>query len=174
MRPDRRKTVLLAGIGAAAAIGGGLAGALFVQSGSGAARLLGTPFPDLRGNTRRLVEWQGQVLVCNFWATWCAPCREEIPLLIAAKQQFASRGLEVVGIGVDSADKMRDFAANFGINYPIFIAGTEAIDLMRELGNKAGALPFTVLLDRAGRVAQRRLGAYAKDELHRALLSLLG
>ena len=174
MQAVRRKTLLLAGIGAAAAIGGGLAGALFVQSGSGAARLLGTPFPDLRGGTRRLVEWQGQVLVCNFWATWCAPCREEIPVLIAAKQQFSARGLEVVGIGIDSADKIRDFAANFSINYPIFIAGTEAIEIMRELGNTAGALPFTVLLDRAGRVAQRRLGAYKEDELRQALLPLLG
>lgn len=174
MQPARRKALLLAGIGAAAAVAGGVAGALFVQSGSGAARLLATRFTDLRGNTHRLVEWRGQVLVCNFWATWCAPCRDEIPLLVAAKQQFGSRGLEVIGIGVDNASNIRQFAAKFAITYPVFVAGAEAIDLMRDIGNKGGGLPFTVVLDGAGRIAERRLGAYQKPELDRVLAALLG
>lgn len=174
MEPARRKALLLAGIGAAAAIAGGVAGALLVQSGTGAARLLATAFADLHGNPRRLVEWQGRVLVCNFWATWCAPCREEIPLLIAAKQQYSVAGLEVVGIGVDHVDKIREFAAKFSIPYPVLIAGPEALGIMRDLGNKASGLPYTVVLDRAGRILERRLGAYEKAELDRALALWLG
>ena len=151
-----------------------MVGALFVQSGSGAARLLSASFVDLEGRTRRLLEWRGQVVVCNFWATWCAPCREEVPLLVAAKQQYAAKALEIVGIGIDQAAKIRDFAVNFRINYPMLVAGSEAIELMRELGNKAGALPYTVLLDRSGRLAGQRLGAFRKEELAQVLTALLG
>lgn len=174
MRPGRRKALALAGVAAAAAAGGALVGALVVQSGSGAAQLLSTTFVDLDGRARRLLEWRGQVIVCNFWATWCAPCREEVPLLVAAKQQYAAKGLEVIGIGIDQAAKIREFAANYGVNYPMLVAGSEAIDIMRELGNKAGALPYTVLLDRSGRVAGQRLGAFRKEELAQVLTKLLG
>lgn len=174
MRPGRRKALALAGVAAAAAAGGALVGALVVQSGSGAAQLLSAGFVDLDGRARRLLEWRGQVVVCNFWATWCAPCREEVPLLVAAKQQYAAKGLEIVGIGIDQAAKIREFAANYGVNYPMLVAGSEAIDIMRELGNKAGALPYTVLLDRSGRVAGQRLGAFRKEELAQVLTKLLG
>ena len=173
MQPGRRKALALAGVAAAAAAGGALVGALVVQSGSGAARLLSAGFVDLEGRTRRLLEWHGQVIVCNFWATWCAPCREEVPLLVAAKQQYAAKGLEVVGIGIDQAAKIRDFAANYQVNYPMLVAGSEAIDMMRNLGNKAGALPYTVLLDRSGGVAGQRLGAFHKEELAEVLTRLL-
>ena len=174
MRPGRRKALALASVAAAAAAGGALVGALLVQSRSGAARLLSASFADLDGRARRLLEWRGQVVVCNFWATWCAPCREEVPLLVAAKQQYAARPLEIIGIGLDQAAKIRDFAANYRINYPMLVAGGEAIEIMRELGNKAAALPFTVLLDRSGGMAGRRLGAFRKEELAQVLAALLG
>jgi len=174
MRPGRRKALALAGIGAGAAAAGALVGALVLQSRSGAARLLSASFPDLDGRSRRLLEWRGQVVACNFWATWCAPCREEVPLFIAAKQQYAPRGFDVVGIAVDHAVKIRDFAANYRINYPVLIAGSEAIDLMRSLGNGTGALPYTVLLDRSGGVAATRLGAFRKEELRHVVEGLLG
>ena len=174
MRPARRKALALAGIGAGAAAAGALVGALLRQSSSGAAALLSATFPDLEGRPRRLLDWQGRPLVCNFWATWCAPCREEIPLLVAAKQQYSQAGLEVVGISMDSDDKIREFAAIYRINYPLLVAGASAIDLMRAMGNKAGALPYTVLLDRHGVLAGSKLGAYSRAELHAALTSLLG
>jgi thiol-disulfide isomerase/thioredoxin len=174
MRPARRKALALAGIGAVAAAVGALVGALVRQSSSGAAALLSATFPDLDGRPRRLLDWQGRPLVCNFWATWCAPCREEIPLLVAARQQYAKDGLEVVGIGIDTAAKIREFAAIYAITYPLLIAGADAIELMRTLGNKAGALPYTVLLDRRGALAGSKLGAYSRSELQAALTSLLG
>jgi thiol-disulfide isomerase/thioredoxin len=174
MRPGRRKALLLAGIGAAAAAAGALVGALALQSRTGAAQLLSASFPDLEGRTRRVLDWRGQVLVCNFWATWCAPCREEIPLLVAAKQQYANKGLEVLGIGIDNADKISEFAAIYKVNYPILISGSSAIDLMRELGNRGGGLPYTVFLDRTGSVAHRKIGALRQAELDEILAALLG
>jgi peroxiredoxin len=96
-----------------------------------------------------------------------------VPLLVAAKQQYAAKGLEVVGIGIDQVAKIRDFAANYRVNYPMMVAGSEAIEIMRDLGNKAGALPYTVLLDRSGGVAGQRLGAFRKEELTTVLTRLL-
>jgi thiol-disulfide isomerase/thioredoxin len=174
MRPGRRKALALGGVAAAAAVGGAFVGALVVQSGSGAARLLSASFLDLEGRTRRLREWSGQVLMCNFWATWCTPCREEVPLLVAAKQQYAGKGLEIVGIGIDHATKIRDFADNYQVNYEMLVAGSETIEIMRDLGNKAAALPYTVLLDRSGRLAGQRLGAFRREELAQVLKGLLG
>lgn len=173
MQAARRKTLLLAGIGVTAAVAGGMAAALFMQAGSGAARLLAMPLADLRGGTRRLVDFGGRVRVCNFWATWCAPCREEIPLLVAAQHQYAPKGLQVIGIAVDTAANVLEFAAKVRITYPIFTAGSEAIDVMRETGNRTGGLPYTVVLDRAGRIVERRLGAYRADELDRVLAARL-
>ena len=174
MRPARRKALALVGVAAAAAAGGALVGALLVQSRSGAARLLSTSFVDLDGRARRLLEWRGRALVCNFWATWCAPCREEVPLFVAAKQQYAGKPLEIVGIGIDHTAKLRDFALNYRVNYPILVAGSEAIEIMRDLGNKAGALPYTVLLDRSGGMVGQRLGAFRKEELADILAALVG
>jgi thiol-disulfide isomerase/thioredoxin len=174
MQAARRKALLLAGIGAAAAVAGGVAAALFMQAESGAARLLAMPLADLGGSTRRLVDFGGRVRVCNFWATWCAPCREEIPLLVAAQQQYGKRGLRVIGIAVDTASNVREFAAKYRITYPIFLAGAEAIDVMRATGNTTGGLPYTVVLDHAGRIVERRLGAYQAGELDRVLATRLG
>lgn len=156
----------------AAALGGVVA-ALTLQARSGAADLLASRFPDLSGRMRPLLEWQGHGLVCNFWATWCAPCREEIPLLNAAQQKYAANGLQVVGIAVDSAANVRQFITSTEIHYPVLLAGAAAIDLMRELGNTTGGLPYTVLLDSRGRLAGRKLGAFSARELEAALAALL-
>jgi len=174
MLASRRKVLIFAAVGALAAAGGAVLGAFVSQSRSGAARLLGAPFRDLDGRPRRLAEWQGHMVLCNFWATWCAPCREEVPLLVAAMQQHSGRRFSVVGIGIDHANKIREFAANYGINYPLLVADAGAIDLLRVLGNRAGALPYSVLLDRAGRLQASRLGAFHRDELPSLLARALG
>jgi thiol-disulfide isomerase/thioredoxin len=173
MKPGRRDVLILGGVAAGAAAIGAIAGAFMLQAGSGAADLLAHPFSDLSGQTRRLVEWRGKALACNFWATWCAPCREEMPLLDAAQQQYAAQGLQVVGIAIDNTANVQQFVAKVPVGYPILIADANAIDLMRELGNSRGGLPFTVLLTRAGRLAERKLGAYSKADLDRGIMSLL-
>ena len=113
-------------------------------------------------------------MLCNFWATWCAPCREEVPILVAAKQQWASRGFEVVGIGIDSADKIREFSITYKVNYPVLVADGSALQLLRRLGNQAGGLPYSVVLDRTGSIAQRHLGALTAADLSRVVESLFG
>ncbi|HSD42970.1 MAG TPA: TlpA disulfide reductase family protein [Burkholderiales bacterium] len=133
-----------------------------------------TQFEDLSGKVGSLEQWRGRVLVVNFWASWCPPCREEIPGLVAIRKQLAAKGLEVVGIAVDSADKARESAAELGVDYPVFVAGVEIIDLTRRLGNRPGALPYTLILDRNGKLVAVHLGIISVAELTRIVAPLLG
>jgi thiol-disulfide isomerase/thioredoxin len=173
MTPRRRNLLILGGAAATAAIAGGVTGTLVLQSRSGAADLLSARYPDLSGRQRRLSEWRGQPILCNFWASWCAPCREELPLLDAAQQEHAAIGLQIVGIAIDSAVNIRQYLKSIPVRYTVLIAEGSAIDLMRRLGNRNAALPFTVALDRAGRLRQRKLGAYTAAELKTELASLV-
>ena len=166
----RREVLVLGAAGAAALVAGGLVGALVIQSASGAGKLLSASFNDLSGQPRRLSEWQGRVALFNFWATWCAPCREEMPILDAAARKY---GFSAVGIGIDSAAKIREFAANYGIRYQMLVASTEAIQLMKDLGNASGGLPFSLVLDRRGRVVHRKLGPLAEGEWRGIVAPLL-
>jgi thiol-disulfide isomerase/thioredoxin len=170
---DRRKALAYAGVAFAAGVAGAVLGPLYLQKTTGAAGLLGTVFPDLQGQARRLLDWNGKVAVVNFWATWCEPCREEIPLLIEVSGKYATAGVEVVGIALDTVAKIQEYAANYRISYPLLVGDARALDLIRDLGNKAGALPYTVVLDRRGVVASRRLGAYKPGELDQVLASIL-
>jgi len=129
--------------------------------------------PDLEGKSITIERWKGKVLVVNFWATWCPPCRQEIPGLVAIQSKFAANGVQVIGIAIDQAANVKDFAREIGITYPILIAGVEAMDVARALGNKSGALPFTVVLDRSGNVVKTHLGLLTEAELTAILAPLL-
>ena len=173
MSPGRRELLILGAVAAGAAGTGAIVGTLVLQSQSGAAELLSASFPDLSGRPRRLLEWQGRYLVCNFWATWCGPCREELPLLDAAQQQHGGNGVQVVGIAIDTAANIREYLKVVKIGYPVLVGEASAIALMRSLGNTSGGLPFTVILDRKGSVQRRRVGAYSEAELRQELAALL-
>jgi len=175
MKAGRREALLLGLAGIAAAAAGFLAGPALLQSGRGREEglLLSASFPDLDNRTRRLAEWRGKVLVCNFWATWCAPCREEIPLLVAARRKYGPGGVEIVGIAIDNVAKVRQFSASFDISYPVLVAGADGLELMRKLGNSSGGLPYTVIADRQGALAHRKLGALKAGELDGLLESLI-
>src|SRR5688572_434855 len=173
MTPARREILIVGAVALAAAGAGGLAGALLLQSRTGAAALLSATYPDLSGRPRRLREWQGRTLLVNFWATWCAPCREEMPMLAEVRGRFAPKGVEFVGIGIDPADKIAEFAKSHPVGYPLLVANAGAIDLMRSLGNAAGGLPFTVVLTRQGAVGYRRLGPVSRDEVEKVLTGML-
>ena len=180
MKSGRREALILGVAGLAAAAAGFLVGPTILrqadgeQRGTGNRALPAASLPDLAGHTRRLSEWQGRVLICNFWATWCAPCREEIPLLTATRAKYALAGVEVVGIAIDNAAKVRDFAASFNISYPILLAEADGLDLMRQLGNTGGGLPYTVIADREGSLVHRKLGAFKEAELNTVLGPLAG
>ena len=126
--------------------------------------------PDLDGRPRQPAEWDGKVLVVNFWATWCAPCREEIPLL--ADLERRRPGVRVVGIAVDRPEAVRAFATELGIGYPILLDDLQG-STMRRYGNRIGALPFTVITGRDGIVAYVRLGELEAAELDRVTGALL-
>jgi len=138
------------------------------------AQLARLSLPDPAGKLQPLSQWQGKVLVLNFWATWCTPCREEVPGLVRIQRRFASNGLQIVGIAIDSAVKVQSFAHEFDINYPLMIGEIDLIEITRLLGNKASGLPFTVILDRSGKIADVHLGRISEEELTRQLRRLLG
>jgi thiol-disulfide isomerase/thioredoxin len=137
-------------------------------SGEGEA-LWAATFNDLSGKPRALREWRGRVVVCNFWATWCEPCREEIPLLMETRARYLDKGIEVLGIALDNAAKVGEFARSLQITYPILLAEASGLDLMRQVGNKSGGLPYTVVADRSGTLVQRKLGAVKREELEKML-----
>jgi len=166
MAPGRRDALILGAAGVAAAAAGFLAGPLLLGGrGRGDDALRSAALVDLAGKRRPAAEWEGQVLVWNFWATWCAPCREEIPLLIATREKYKTLGVEVVGIAIDNAVKVREFSSSFAISYPVLLAGTDGLEIMRKLGNNSGGLPYTLVVDRNGKVVHRKLGALKAGDL---------
>ena len=180
MAPGRREALILGAAGVAAAATGFLVGPILLQSLQAERRadgemreeiqaLQSASLIDLAGQIRRFAEWQGRVLVCNFWATWCAPCREEIPLLMAAREKYGPLGVEIVGIAVDNAVNVGQFSRTLKISYPVLLAEANGLELMRRLGNSAGGLPYTVFVDRRGNPARHRLGALKQADLHAIL-----
>jgi len=128
-------------------------------------RLFSTPLANLSGAKDTLETWRGRVLVVNFWATWCAPCREEIPLFVRLQKRLGSRGLQFVGIAIDRPVPVAEFQREYAMNYPILIGGLETMELLREAGNRSGVLPFTLIIDRGGRLVSSKLGTLREAQL---------
>ncbi|NKI67857.1 redoxin domain-containing protein [Collimonas pratensis] len=136
------------------------------------AALFAQEIPDASGKTASLSQWKRKPLVVNFWATWCAPCVEEMPELNALQGEIAAKNIQVIGIGVDSADNIAKFAEKYKISYPLYVAGSSATALLRQFGNQSGGLPFTVLIGRDGQVKKMYLGSIKFDELRKDLTLL--
>ena len=132
--------------------------------------LYATGFRDLDGQPVSLGRFEGRPLVVNFWATWCAPCREEMPALSRVSRRTAER-VQFLGLAQDDPAKVRAFGRELGVAYPLWIGGDEVMELSRRLGNRMGVLPFTVILDPAGRVVAQKVGAYNEEELAAQLAS---
>jgi thiol-disulfide isomerase/thioredoxin len=163
----RRSAFAVAALAALAAglyFGGGMSGDGDAR-GRDAGALFGVALPDTAGREQSLGQWKGKVLVVNFWATWCTPCREEMPEFVKLQTELGGRGLQFVGIAIDQADKVQAFAAELGLNYPALIGGNGAIELSKTMGNRLGALPFTIIVDRAGRVVHTQLGRLPEAQL---------
>jgi len=119
---------------------------------------------DRDGQMRRLQDWPDRSLIVNFWATWCAPCRREIPLLQQLQRDHEEEGLQVIGIAVDFRDKVLAYADEMGIDYPLLIGEQEALDAAAAFGVTTVGLPFTVFSDRQGRVVLAHLGELTAAE----------
>jgi thiol-disulfide isomerase/thioredoxin len=137
-------------------------------------RLYATTLPDTAGKLYRFSDWQGKVLVVNFWATWCPPCRAEMPAFSRVQEKLAVAGVQFVGIGIDSPAAIRDFAQEFPMSYPLVIGGADGVALYQGLGNQNGALPQTVIFARDGEPVFARLGMVSERELEDVLVPLAG
>jgi thiol-disulfide isomerase/thioredoxin len=165
--------LFIAAIVAGAVLGAGAYVALHRDAPVDASALLALTLPDASGKEQSIGQWRGKVVVVNFWATWCAPCREEMPEFVKAQTEFGSRGLQFVGIAVDDADKAARFSKELGLNYPTLIGGYGAVELSRTLGNRLAALPFSIVVDRQGNVAHTQLGPLKEDQLRSIVGKLL-
>jgi thiol-disulfide isomerase/thioredoxin len=136
-------------------------------------RVLQARVVDVQGAPRSLEQWRGRVLVVNYWATWCAPCREEIPVFVRMQERYGERGLQFVGIAIDQPDKVAEFAREFRVNYPLVLGGVDSIELLRQVGNRAGVLPYTLVIDRRGNLVSREPGGVKESRLEDLILPLL-
>ncbi|BBP02477.1 TlpA family protein disulfide reductase [Sulfuriferula nivalis] len=128
---------------------------------------------DLAGVRQPLAQWRGKILVVNFWATWCPPCRQEVPEFIALQKQYGDQGLQFVGIALDEKAKIQNFMDEVGINYPVLVGDLEAVALAQTSGNRLGGLPYTVVIDQKGNIVATEMGALSKEKLITILTPLL-
>ena len=133
------------------------------------AHLLSLSLDDARRTPVALSRWQGKTLVINYWATWCPPCRDDMPGFSRLASEFADKGVQFIGIAIDSEDNVRDFIDKTPAAYPLLIATPAAIAVAKNLGNSGGALPFTVVINPDGSVRDKHLGGFKEAALGKVL-----
>lgn len=131
----------------------------------GVSTLFASTLIDAQGKPQSFSRWKGKTLVVNFWATWCPPCREEMPAFSRLQTKFASNGVQFVGIALDSADSVLEFSKQYPATYPLLIGGSEGTELARQLGNSMLALPYTLIISPTGTLRLARMGALSEIEL---------
>ena len=145
-----------------------------VPAPDGVDALVGQARPDFRhadldGRMREAAEFDGSLMLLNFWATWCEPCVEEMPMLSELQDTYRGRGLRVVGIALDERERAAAFAQDLGLSYPVLLGEADVVITSRRFGNSSGMLPYSVLIDPEGVVLWVRLGALERAELERII-----
>jgi len=135
-------------------------------------KLWDASFKDVDGKLHPLKNWQGKPLVVNFWATWCQPCKEEMPEFEASSKAAAGKA-NFVGIAIDDPKAVRDFVQKLGVDYPILVGEQDALDLMKAEGDRVGVLPFTIIYDKDGKKVVVQVGRLTRDKLDAYLAPLL-
>lgn len=129
--------------------------------------------PDVDGRVRSSEEWDGKIRIVNFWATWCPPCRREIPLLVDIQREFELRNVQVIGIAIDETEAVTEFAARIPFNFPVLVGQQEAVDLANAYLPDFIGLPFTAFADRNGRIVHVHTGELHREQIETILGGLL-
>ncbi len=137
------------------------------------AKIFAAAFPDLEGQSQPLKQWQGKILVLNFWAPWCPPCRAEIPDFIALQEEYRARDVVFVGLALDQKDKVQAFSDEMAINYPILLGENDAAELGKLVGNRLGGLPFTAIFAKNGDIVSTVTGELKREQLETILKGLI-
>ena len=119
---------------------------------------------DLAGKPTSIRSWPGKSMIVNFWATWCAPCRREIPLLRELQKQHGPEGFQIVGVAVDLREDVVKYAQEIGIDYPVLIGEQDGLDAVNKFGQGSIGFPFTVFTDNQGRIVLFHLGEIRKEQ----------
>lgn len=127
--------------------------------------------PDSNGNVFAFEQLRGRQVVANFWATWCAPCVEEMPELSALATEVADSGTRFLGVGVDNPDAIAKFSSKLPVSYPLVVANATGAFLAARFGNAAGGLPYTVVIGADGRVREQILGRVRIESLREVIKS---
>ena len=117
---------------------------------------------DLKGQLRNIKEWDGKLIFLNFWATWCPPCKKEIPAFIELQKAYGDQGFQIIGIAIDDEEAVTEYATQIGINYPTLLAEADGAGLAKRFGNGIGALPYTVIINRKGEIRHTIRGELSK------------
>jgi len=129
--------------------------------------------PDLGGQAQQFSQWNDKVVLLNFWATWCPPCRQEMPDFIDVYNQYKDQGFVVVGVGIDDEKKIAEFVEHLNVNYPILVGGSSALKVSYQYGNHQGALPYSIIIDKQGFIRYRAGGLMTRKKLLNQIKPLL-
>ncbi len=139
------------------------------KNGNPVTNLLSTSLKTQNGEPKKLTDWQGRLLVVNFWATWCPPCREEMPAFSRTQDKLGANGVQIIGIAIDEAANVVEFSKLTPVSYPLLIAPAEMPSMMALLGNQHQGLPFTIIIGRDGKLILSHLGPLTGEELTKKL-----
>jgi len=155
--------------------GGGIGGVYWYQQAQqpDTTRRPAFSLPDLDGDSRAIAEWDGEIIVLNFWATWCQPCREEIPLFTELQQRFGAQGVQFLGVAIDRREAIREYLETIDMGYPTLYGMQAAMDVAASYDNQAGTLPYTVVIDRDGAMRHIFQGQVHREDLLPVLNEML-
>jgi thiol-disulfide isomerase/thioredoxin len=174
---NRRQWMMIGGISVLALVAGIFSSHWISQTGLASdpsiKAFFANPWKTPDGKSANSDDWRGKVLVVNFWASWCPPCVEEMPTLDKIAQEYASKNVLIVGIGIDSPSNIRQFLEKTPVSYPIMIGGLDGSALAKQMGNAQGALPYTVIINAKGKSVFTKLGKISEEELKKAINSAL-
>jgi len=128
---------------------------------------------DLNKKSHSISEWDGKVILVNFWATWCPPCVREVPALDKLYIDYKDKGFVVIGIAIDSADAVEDFVDPLDLQYPILLAEQQGIELSQAYGNRLGVLPFSVIIDKDGKIVELHSGEISYELIEKSIKPFL-